>query len=368
VTDLGALHVIGSPAFLCGYNINRARETRIDKLSALMRRCAEFRAHLFIGEEVVMKEDPAFVLCIENNAIRDQALLLIESIRTFCGRYSRAEILAVAPRPGLGVDNATRARLEKLGATYHEAPLNIHCTEYGSANRVYAAAWAAENSAADTLVVLDSDALFLGEPELLGEQFDVAARPVDIKGCTTAGPGDEFEPYWQALCGLSGFPIDRLPYVETTFDRAKVRASYNGGYSVVRRETGILQRSADIFTRSVLADIRPYKERAGFRMFASTGFVSDLAAEYWGSNQAAFSIAVWSTTRRFRTLGARYNVSLHSLAEEKYWSDEWAGIAPVHIHYHWMLDQDHRTRTVELLRRLGVPADRLEWISARRPL
>ncbi|MGC2780797.1 MAG: hypothetical protein WA418_34695 [Bradyrhizobium sp.] len=314
-----------------------------------------------------MQEDPAFVLCIENNAIRDQALLLIESIRAFAGRYSGADILAIAPRPALGIDAATRARLERLGATYHEAPLNTHCPDYGSANRVYAAAWAAEHSAARTLVVLDSDTLFLDEPELLGEHFDVAARPVDVKGSTTAGPGDEFEPYWQALCGLAGFPIDRLPFVQTTFDRARVRASYNGGYCVVRRESGILQRSADLFTRSVAADIRPFKARAGFRMFASTGYVPDLAAQYWGSNQAAFSIAAWSMTRRVRTLGIRYNVPLHSLAEPERWSEEWAGIAPVHVHYHWMLDLGHRARTMELLSRLGVPSDRLEWISARRP-
>jgi hypothetical protein len=314
-----------------------------------------------------MQETPAFVLCIENNAIRDQALLLIESIRAFAGGCSGAEILAIAPRPALGVDNTTRARLERLGATYHEAPLNTHCPQYGSANRVYAAAWAAENAAASTLVVLDSDTLFLDEPELLGEQCDVAARPVDVKGSATAGAGDTFEPYWQALCGLAGFPIDRLPFVEATIDRATVRASYNGGYSIVRRETGILQRTADIFTRSVAADIRPYKEHARFRMFASTGYVPDLAAEYWGSNQAAFSIAAWSMTRRFRTLDIRYNVPLHSLDEGKYWSEEWAGVAPVHIHYHWMLDLEHRARTIKLLKRLGVPSDRLDWISARRP-
>jgi hypothetical protein len=313
------------------------------------------------------QEDPAFVLCIENNAIRDQALLLIESIRAFAGRYSGVEILAIAPQPACGVDGATRTRLERLGATYHEAPLNTDCQQYGGANRVYAAAWAAENAAASTLVVLDSDTLFLNEPELLGDQFDVAARPVDIKGSTSAGPGDEFEPYWQALCGLAGFPIDRLPFVETTIDRTTVRASYNGGYAVVRRESGILQRSASIFTRSVAADIRPYKERAGFRMFASTGYVPDLAAQYWGSSQAAFSIAAWSMTRRFRTLDRRYNVPLHSLAEARHWSDAWAGIAPVHIHYHWMLDVEHRARTIELLGRLGVPSDRVDWIAARRP-
>jgi hypothetical protein len=315
----------------------------------------------------MMQEYPAFVLCIENNAIRDQALLLIESIRAFAGRYSDAEILAIAPRPALGVDSATQTQLDRLGATYHEAPLNTHCPEYGSANRVYAAAWAAENAAATTLIVLDSDTLFLDEPELLGEQFDVAARPVDIKGSTTAGPGDEFEPYWQELCGLAGYSIDRLPFVETTFDRTKVRASYNGGYAVVRRETGILQRSANIFTQSVSAGIRPYKDRAGFRMFASTGQVLGLAAEYWGSNQAAFSIAAWSTTRRFRTLDTRYNVPLHSLAETKYWAEEWVGIAPAHVHYHWMLDLEHRARTIKLLSRLGVPSDRLDWIFARRP-
>ena len=280
----------------------------------------------------------AYVLCIENNAIRDQALLLIDSIRTFAGRYSGAKIVAIAPRPGLGVDNATRTQLDKLDASYFEAPLNTHCPEYGSANRVYAAAWAAENVAANMLIVLDSDTIFLDEPDLLGEQFDFAARPVDVKGSTMVGPGDEFEAYWLALCALAESPIDRLPFVETTFDRTKVRASYNGGYSVVRRGTGILQRAADIFTRSVAADIRPYKGRAGIRIFASTGYVPPLAAEYWGSNQAAFSIAAWSMSQRFCALDIRYNVPLHILAEPQRWSNEWASIAPIHVHYHWMLD------------------------------
>ena len=215
--------------------------------------------------------------------------------------------------------------------------------------------------------MLDSDSLILQEPELLGEKYDIAARPVDIKGSTTTGPGDEFEPYWQDLCGLAGFDIERLPLVETTFDRRQVRASYNGGYSVVRRDTGIMQRAAEIFTRSVAADVRPYKEHAGFRMFASTGYVPDLAAQYWGSVQAVFSIAAWSTTRRFRMLDRRYNVPLHSLAEEKNWNAAWAGIVPVHVHYHWMLDPEHRARTMAVLGRLGVPPDRLDWIATRRP-
>jgi hypothetical protein len=207
--------------------------------------------------------------------------------------------------------------------------------------------------------------LFLDEPELLGPDVDVAVRPVDVKGSTTAGPGDEFEPYWSALCKLAEFPIDQLPFVETTIDRKRVRASYNGGYSVVRRDTGILQRAADIFTRSVSAGLRPYKARSDFRVFASTGFVSTLASEYWGSNQAAFSVAAWSTTRRVRTLDRRYNVPLHSLAQPENWRPEWTDTAPAHVHYHWMFDPEHGAEALRLLRRLGVAADRLDWIAAR---
>ena len=80
---------------------------------------------------------------------------------------------------------------------------------------------------------------------------------------------------------------------------------YNGGYAVVRRESGVLDSTADLFTRSVEANLRPRKGHEGIREFASTGFVSSAAAEYWGSNQAAFAVAAWSATRRVRQLDAR---------------------------------------------------------------
>jgi len=55
---------------------------------------------------------------------------------------------------------------------------------------------AAQNSDATTLVVLDSDTLFLDEPELLGPHARVAARPIDLKGSATTGPETKFEAYW----------------------------------------------------------------------------------------------------------------------------------------------------------------------------
>jgi hypothetical protein len=87
-----------------------------------------------------MQENAVFVLCIESNVIREQALLLIESIRAFASKLRDLEIFAVAPRPNLGLDKDTRVELDALDVTYCEAPINTYCPEYGSANRVYAAA------------------------------------------------------------------------------------------------------------------------------------------------------------------------------------------------------------------------------------
>src|SRR5213594_4078664 len=107
-----------------------------------------------------------FVLCIENNATRAQALLLCESIRAFCGSYRTSPILAVAPRPGLGIDRDTRARLDALDVEYAEETLNRVCAAYGSANRVFAAAWAERRARSEWIVVLDSDTVFLEALEL----------------------------------------------------------------------------------------------------------------------------------------------------------------------------------------------------------
>lgn len=311
-----------------------------------------------------MNETVAFVLCIEHNAIRDQALLLIESIRTFTGAHKDSEIIAISPR-GNGVDPATQWRLREQRVRYIDLLLNQACPQYGSANRIYAAAWAAQNSSASTLIVLDSDTVFFGEPELLGTDFAVAARPIDLKYASSTGPGDALEDYIEAMCALAGETIEVLPYIESTLDRARIRASYNGGYLAVRRDSGILELSADLFSRSVDQGLRP--REGGKEVFASTGWVGPAASEYWSSNQTATAVAIWSTGQKVRELNRRYNVPLHLLAKENDLS-EWSGVDPLHIHYHWMLNAQHRPQTLELLAALGVAPDKRDWLAERSPL
>src|SRR5205814_10154945 len=64
---------------------------------------------------------------------------------------------------------------------YVDRPLNTTCAEYAPANRVFAGAYAETHANTDFLIVLDSDTVWLAEPELPHEA-DAAVRPVDHKG------------------------------------------------------------------------------------------------------------------------------------------------------------------------------------------
>jgi glycosyltransferase involved in cell wall biosynthesis len=306
-----------------------------------------------------------FVLCIENNGIRDQALLLCRSIRRFAGRYRDAPILAYAPRPGLGVDAATRRQLEALDVEYVDAPLNATCREYPPANRVFAGAHAETHSDADFLVVCDSDTVWLDEPEL-PVHADAAVRPVDSKGSATRGPGDRFEAYWARLAELGGTSLERLPFLRSTIGNERIRASYNAGFTIARRRLGMLTRCADIFAASVGAHMRPYAG-TGMEIVASTGAVGRDGSEYWGSSQAALTLAIWATTDRVVHYPDCYNVPLHLVASEGEIDPRWLARPPVHLHYHWMFDERHHENAMELLARLRVPADRRAWLLERTP-
>lgn len=185
------------------------------------------------------KPDVAFVACIEGGVLEEQALLLFESIRLYVGRLGGASAYALSPRPGHAISARARERLDELGVHYVDAVLNNECQEYGSANRV-AAAYVEGACGHELLVVLDSDTLSLREPEelLLPDGVDVAARPVDLKGMCTAGAGDPFDEYWQDLCRCCGVDYERIPWGESFVDRRRIKACYNVGLVVARREAG----------------------------------------------------------------------------------------------------------------------------------
>ena len=315
--------------------------------------------------DIGSQSDLAFVACIEAGTLERQALLLFESIRAF-GSLAECPIYALAPRAGLGVGRATRQRLEGWHVEYIDTVLNTECVGTGSTNRVAAAAHIEDTTRHEILVVLDSDTLLLREPDAfrLPPDVDVAVRPVDYKGICTTGPDDPYDDYWRRLCAICGVGYDEIPDVLSYVDQARVKASYNGGLVVARRDRGMLRRWWEFFLASVRAGLRPRAEAVAFR--SSTGAVASAGEPDVGLNQAALSLAMWSTTRRVRTLEPSYNYPLHA-------HDALGGRGVrdfnqlIHVHYHWLFEPDaiadaHLTAPASTL-----TADTLAWLRARTP-
>lgn len=307
------------------------------------------------------ESEVAFLICVEANRLAPQARLLCESLRTFGGRYRDAAVYAVSPRPSLALGAEDRAALEALGVTCVVEPLNGTGSSYGTINRIVAGAWAERAISRPYLILLDTDMLFAGEPRFV--RADVGARPVDVKGAATSGAEDPLDVYWSRLCRIGGIELSRVPWIATTIDRVRIRASYNGGFTMVRRDLGILEKTQEVFFASLEEDLRP---RAGHDIFASTGAVGKEASEWWGSSQAALSVAIWSRTSDVHTYDSRYNIPLHNLVDPK---QPWPlRGAPVLLHYHYLAEPSYQPHLRQVLERLGVVPEARRWIEARLPL
>ncbi|WP_162916946.1 hypothetical protein [Dongia deserti] len=297
----------------------------------------------------------------ETGILEAQALLLCESIRRFAGGYARPRITVVSPRPSRRPLAATICALERLNVDYHEIEVDSCCPLYGTSYRVHSAAWIERRSGPDVIAQLDSDTLFFEQPDFSLGDWEAAARPVDVKGMCTTGPSDPFDRYWQEICRIAEVDYSDLPFVVTSIDGCRVRASYNGGLLVARRSHGLFTRTEEILGRMVAAGLRPWGSE-GPKVAAGTGVLSGSATSYWGTSQAAFSLACVASRIPVRLLPDGYNFPLHL-------ADRTALPRPlVHVHYHGLFEgQDARSNRL-FDGSAAIPPDAAAWLEARLPL
>ena len=168
----------------------------------------------------------------------------------------------------------------------------------------------------------------------------------------------------RASAEIAGIDIDALPWIRTTVDDVRIRASYNGGFTVVRRSCGILQRTAEIFLASMRADMRPLR---GFALdvFASTGYVGREATEFWGSSQAALSVAISALAGELLLYDERYNVPLHLLDRRETEPAASPACEPVLLHYHWLAQPEYRDSLLRALQVFSIPDAWLRWLTEK---
>jgi hypothetical protein len=185
-----------------------------------------------------MSAPPCFLLCVERGKLESQALLCVDSLRTFGGELAHAPVYAFAPRPGSEPRDATVAALGNLDVSYVDEPLNPDHGELPHTNKVFVTAWAEQNLDHDVLAFIDTDTIFMREPsELAGGDWDAAVRPVGAVNMGSTGEGHKNEKAWQMLYHELG--VDERPFVETVVARERIRAYFNAGLVALRRSSGL---------------------------------------------------------------------------------------------------------------------------------
>jgi hypothetical protein len=89
---------------------------------------------------------------------------------------------------------------------------------------VLAAARMEHRASAPVLIQLDSDTIFVREPDFSLAEVDAAARPVDMKGMCTEGEAI-LRSTLALLCELLGVGYEGIPWVTSTVDRWRIASS-----------------------------------------------------------------------------------------------------------------------------------------------
>src|SRR5262249_28468117 len=141
------------------------------------------------------------VCCVEAGRLEGETLLLCASLRRFGGALSGIPVTPYPPRAGGELDPSARSGLAVLEVEPIEEGVNTEHAFHPIANKLYAAADAERRYEEASIAVVDSDAVFVAEPDALElpEATDAAASPVGKVSEGTTGKGHRNEAYWQEL-------------------------------------------------------------------------------------------------------------------------------------------------------------------------
>ena len=300
-----------------------------------------------------------FAVIVEEGVLERQALLFVESLRRFGGRHAQAKVAAISPRRSRRPTRGTVRALARLGADYVKLRVDGACPEYPTSWRVHSLAAIERLPGPPVLVQVDTDTLFAGDIGPLSPHGGALARPVDVKGMGSTGPGDPYEGYWMDLCRLAGIDIDAVGFVTTTVDGIRVRATHNGGFVAARRSAGLFSAAEELFARSVAAGLKPHAGR-GYDILAGSGAVGLAGSEWWGLAQAVTSVAAAVLGIGIGALPPGVNVPVHLWHE----MTERPGTVE-HLHYHSLLavPQPHPNPLLEGA--VPLPAMFRQWLNER---
>ena len=147
-------------------------------------------------------------------------------------------------------------------------------------NKTVAMSYLEARATTDYVAFVDSDVLFAGEPEaLVSGEFTACVH--STKHLASSGPEDARDPLWAQLCRVAKVELDDLPWVETHFDRARIRLYFNSGVFSYRRDSGFGQAWAQLCRALLDARVGPSDSKNHFLEQISLGLALVQAGLQW---------------------------------------------------------------------------------------
>jgi hypothetical protein len=230
--------------------------------------------------------DTTIYTCIESGRLEPEVVLMARTLRAFGGRFAQCPVLAIQPRPGPSIAMTTARALDELQVTYVKRPQRHRFDWLGFANKPWAAVMADELAKTKHLVWLDADVLVAREPTALSapqhDAQEVLACVEEI-GPVSTGPGDRFEPFWQALADGAGLP-EGVPFTTAGPSGKRIRLQFNSGVFRFHRGSGFAQRYLDLFEKLYALRVMPKDDPT---MFLHEQIIFSIAAASWRGGFAA---------------------------------------------------------------------------------
>jgi hypothetical protein len=156
---------------------------------------------------------------------------------------------------------------------------------------------------------------------------------------------------------------EKIPWVVSTVDSRRVKASYNGGLTIVHSKEGLFGMTAEFFVKSMKSGLFPRTDE-GFSFPAGHGDVSPAVSRLWGSSQACLSLAVTALGLDMRILPPSQNFPLHSYPSLSQRFSEDPALVVAHAHYHHLLRDPSVTNPI-LEGSPGFPEESRRWLKER---
>lgn len=189
------------------------------------------------------------VCCVEFGRLEEQTVLMVRSLRAFGGSLAHIPVIAVVGRLGAPLRHRTVQELELLGVKLVRAASWTNPAPWFNYSNKAAAVITADRIAKTNQVTwLDSDMLFISEPETItlrsGE--DLCAPLIHTPPVVSPDDRRHVE-YWRAVCSLFDVDFDELPWV--TWRDRQIKPNFNSGVFTWRRASGFAEKYHSAFSK-----------------------------------------------------------------------------------------------------------------------